>query len=97
MKDSKVTKTIVHHSTVVGGFLYTQAKEITHKIDQKIDQNEKLAKARDTTKEKINVVGNAVVKGVSSIFKKIGFKKEEAKRIDPNQFETVDAVETAGN
>lgn len=38
---------------VVGGFIASTAKTAGSKINEKIDQNDKLAHARDVTKEKV--------------------------------------------
>ncbi len=39
---------------LLGGFLFSKAKQASSVVNEKIDKNEKLAQARDTTKEKVN-------------------------------------------
>ena len=75
--ESDVTKTIVHHGKQVGEFIGDKVKEAGDKIDKKIDENPKIAKARDTTKEKAIEIGKFVEKGIGKLLKKIGVKKEQ--------------------
>jgi len=50
LEESKVAQKIVSGTKAVGGFVADKANVVGDKISEKIDQNEKLAKARDTTK-----------------------------------------------
>ena len=61
----------------VGGFLYEKASAAGSKINEKIDNNEKLHNAKDVTKEKFGVAAKAVGSGWNSLVSKISGKKEE--------------------
>ena len=64
-------------SKLFGGYLADKAKAASNKVTEKIDSNEKLAHARDVTKEKVSVMGKAMSVGFSSMMGKFGYKKQQ--------------------
>lgn len=52
----------------VGGFIASGAKAAGSKINQKIDESDKLSNARDFTKEKLGKAAGFVKSGVTNLF-----------------------------
>ena len=64
----------------IGGFIVSKATAAKNAVNGKIDENQKLAMARDTAKEKATKLGSAISKGFGSLWSKVNPKKTEEKK-----------------
>ena len=70
VKESKAFGTIARGGKAVGGFIVDKSQKLGSKIDAKIMQNEKLARAKTTTIEKAGKAGMALKTGFDGLLGK---------------------------
>ena len=74
IKESKTAQKLHLGGKAVGGYIATQSKKLSDKLDTKIDANEKLSKARSSVVDKANKVNKAWASGMNKFLVKIGVK-----------------------
>ena len=75
VKEAKIVSKVADGGKAVGGFIVDNSKRIGTKLDEKIMQNEKLARAKQATIQSANKTGKAIGSGVATLLTKVGLKK----------------------
>lgn len=73
--EAKIVSKVAVGGKAVGGFIVDNSKRIGSKLDAKIMENEKLARAKEVARQSANKTGKAIGTGVTSLLTKVGLRK----------------------